>query len=604
MGAAQELLFWGDSDLGRLERSNYDGSSRLVLLDEGVGRPVALAPMGDFLYWADAGSEAVLRTDMLTGGKAEKIKTHVKHLSGLISVSSHPDYASSPCHDSSCSHLCLVSTGGAAFCSCPLDSGLVLNADGETCGLPPTCKPTEFACGGVGSHCIPLKWRCDGDKECADFSDEVGCPDCHGDPGKFLCKNGDCVNATLLCDGKDDCADHSDEASCCRSQENEFRCAKSNECIEHSRVCDGVVDCKDSSDEFSVSCSLVGGGATPLNSPPLNHESSTSSAIIVIVVIIAFVLLLVVAFIVCKLRLSKRTRAAPPIVPPTLPPPLTSDSRSNPDGVNLAATTMEHHHHMLQLQPRPLDLPTASSSNNMAVSSTGAVHPATGEEEEHEEEVGSSNGVMYDRNRLTGASSSPSSSCFQQQQQHAHNPSPTTTMMNPAGIFNRVSNSEAAAVSTMPHRRHHHQQRHNHHYRHLQHQHQPRGGRRGHQSMQYLHQQHYDPQTPYSTDVNEESDIYQQHLGGLGSDVEAPRPPQARHFTSEANSMYGDSDAGGGHYQETYPLNQRRHHGQEEEEEEENSAACNSANEGSPFFVNSASVLPGPPPPRRAPDPP
>lgn len=35
-----------------------------------------------------------------------------------------------------------------------------------------TCGPDQFSCGGASGLCIPITWRCDGQEDCADGSDE------------------------------------------------------------------------------------------------------------------------------------------------------------------------------------------------------------------------------------------------------------------------------------------------------------------------------------------------------------------------------------------------------------------------------------------------
>uniref|UniRef100_A0A3B3XJB8 Uncharacterized protein n=1 Tax=Poecilia mexicana TaxID=48701 RepID=A0A3B3XJB8_9TELE len=129
------------------------------------------------------------------------------------------------------------------------------------CGRHPTppakCLSSEMQCSS--GECIHKKWRCDGDPDCKDGSDEANCPARSCEPDKFKCDDGSCIQGSRQCNGYRDCDDGSDEINCknltqCNGPEK-FKC-RSGECIEMSKVCNKIRDCPDWSDEPINECNV------------------------------------------------------------------------------------------------------------------------------------------------------------------------------------------------------------------------------------------------------------------------------------------------------------------------------------------------------------
>lgn len=250
----------------------------------------------------------------------------------------------------------------------------MLNADDKSCGLPPTCKPGEFTCTKGSPTCIPIQWRCDGQTECADFSDEMGCPDCG--PNKFRCRNGQCIGGDLLCNDISDCDDNTDELSCCRK--DQFRCVGSGECIPKGKFCDGVKDCSDNSDELDGQCNTVEGLSSPNFASNKTDTPVKRTVTIVVSVVVVIVFIVVLLFLLYRCRKQPRDDKPP-----------TTAVRVNDHGTGA------------QIHNVPKMVPSHLAS--------GAIQPTPGEEG-LSHIGGSSNGMTYDRNHLTGASSSASPS--------------------------------------------------------------------------------------------------------------------------------------------------------------------------------------------------
>nr|XP_036228600.1 very low-density lipoprotein receptor isoform X11 [Bactrocera oleae]XP_036228601.1 very low-density lipoprotein receptor isoform X11 [Bactrocera oleae] len=151
---------------------------------------------------------------------------------------------------------------------CDQESDCADRSDEATSLCMNFCTPTEVKCKNA-EQCIPRSWVCDGSPDCRDQSDEADCNEtCRSD--EFTCGNGRCIQKRWVCDQDDDCGDGSDERDCPPKTCNpntEFSC-RDGGCVAKRWVCDGEPDCVDGSDE-QQSCDK---NATHVITPCLSHE--------------------------------------------------------------------------------------------------------------------------------------------------------------------------------------------------------------------------------------------------------------------------------------------------------------------------------------------
>ncbi|XP_021100910.1 CD320 antigen isoform X1 [Heterocephalus glaber] len=141
-----------------------------------------------------------------------------------------------------------------------------------------SCSPPNFQCRTSG-YCVPLTWRCDGDRDCADGSDEE---ECRIQP---CTQNGQCPlppDPPCFCDSVSDCPGGTDKNlhNCSQRQPcppGQLPCRAGDTCVPHTWRCDSHPDCPDASDELNCeSKETLQEGHTTTMGTPVTLESVAS----------------------------------------------------------------------------------------------------------------------------------------------------------------------------------------------------------------------------------------------------------------------------------------------------------------------------------------
>eukprot|EP00794_Sanderia_malayensis_P017393 gene17393-19134_t len=251
----ESKIYWADAKTDVIERMNLNGLAREVVLT-GLSHPFGLALFGEFIFFSDWQDRSIFRVSKHNTSSFHVLRQGLVGLMELQVYDESMQTGNNSCGKNTCSQLCLARPHGF---TCACENNFTLATDNVSCIASGTekefqCEANMFKC--ADGNCIRERWRCDGDADCKDGSDETEqtCKSVTCDPSSFLCGTNRCIPSSWRCDRESDCDDASDEKNCTQKHRNctalQFACAN-DKCIQKRWHCDGDNDCGDWSDEVS-----------------------------------------------------------------------------------------------------------------------------------------------------------------------------------------------------------------------------------------------------------------------------------------------------------------------------------------------------------------
>ncbi|XP_037297388.1 LOW QUALITY PROTEIN: low-density lipoprotein receptor-related protein 6-like [Manduca sexta] len=264
----KRLLVWNDVGRGAITRASVDGTARVDLAHVANTTALAIDQPAATVYWAAERQIHAIDLDgsnkqlVWQGGWARRAAIHggalylgggeralarvplhhrdapatsMPHLARLVALRQLTKTART--------HACWLGGrcgGSAGACSAGGACGCAPH-----CQAAPRCAADHFLCDAhlPRPRCLLNDWKCDGQKDCADGSDEAECGACGG--GLVRCADGACANALHACDAGVYCAS--------AQLPDAFRC-DDRLCLAARLLCDGRQHCDDGSDEAPAAC--------------------------------------------------------------------------------------------------------------------------------------------------------------------------------------------------------------------------------------------------------------------------------------------------------------------------------------------------------------
>ncbi|XP_040174027.1 putative vitellogenin receptor [Anopheles arabiensis] len=147
-----QRLYWIDAKLKRIESMHFDGTDRVVVLDDVLKHPFSIAVFNDRLYWSDWDTKSIQSCDKFTG-KMRQTLVHDRMIFDVhVYHSSIQPKVSHACAKHTCTHLCLLTSNATYACACP--QGMELSRDKHSCAS--VAKRQDILL-GIGHYLVTLK---------------------------------------------------------------------------------------------------------------------------------------------------------------------------------------------------------------------------------------------------------------------------------------------------------------------------------------------------------------------------------------------------------------------------------------------------------------